>query len=180
VADKDALIEGYARGLFAVAEAEGALDEVADELFRFARTVEAEGALREALIDLSLPADRKKAVLAELLGERANRHTLNLLGFLVDQGRARDLSKIVDRLVALAAEQRRHVVAEVTAAVPLKAEQRTRLAEALSKATGREVEVKVLVDPGMIGGVVARVGDQVFDGSIRGRFREVREQLGSV
>lgn len=180
MADKDTLIEGYARGLFAVAEAEGALDDVADELFRFARTVEAESALRDALSDMSLPADRKKAVLAELLGERANPHTVNLLGFLVDQGRARDLGRIVDRLVALAAEQRSQVVAEVRTAVPLKADQRRRLADALSKATGREVELKVLVDPDMIGGVLARVGDQVFDGSIRGRFREVREQLGSV
>lgn len=175
---RDDLDEGYARALFSVAEAEGALEDVEDELFRFARTVESESDLREALTDPSLPADRKKAVLAEILGDRATPHTVNLLGFLVEQGRARDLVRIVERLVALAAERRERAVAEVRTAVPLDAAQQRRLVTALSKATGRKVELKVLVDPSVIGGVLARVGDQVFDGTIRGRLQEVREQLG--
>jgi F-type H+-transporting ATPase subunit delta len=174
------LVEGYARALFAVAEAEGALEKVEDELFRFARTLEAESGLRDALSDPALPVDRKEAVLDDLLGERANPHTVGLLKFLVQRGRARDLVRISERLVALAAEQRRRAVAEVRTAVPLDGDQQERLAAALSKASGRDVTLKVLIDPSVIGGVVARVGDQVFDGSIRGRFEDVRQQLGSV
>jgi F-type H+-transporting ATPase subunit delta len=180
VASKDRLVEGYARALFAVAQAEGALEDVEDELFRFARTMEAEGRLREALTDPALPPERKKAMLADLLGDRATPHTVNLLGFLVEQGRVRDLSRIVDRLVALAAEQRKRAVAEVRTAVQLTKEQQKRLAEALSKATGLDVELKVIVDESVLGGVVARVGDQVFDGTIRGRLEDAREHLGSV
>jgi F-type H+-transporting ATPase subunit delta len=126
VASKDRLVEGYARALFAVAQAEGALEDVEDELFRFARTMEAEGRLREALTDPALPPERKKAMLADLLGDRATPHTVNLLGFLVEQGRVRDLSRIVDRLVALAAEQRKRAVAEVRTAVQLTKEQQKR------------------------------------------------------
>jgi F-type H+-transporting ATPase subunit delta len=174
------LVEGYARALFAVAEAEGALEEVEDDLFRFARTLEAESDLRDALSDPALPVERKEAVLEDLLGERTNPHAVGLLKFLVQQGRARDLVRIAERLVALAAEQRRLAVAEVRTAVPLDGDQQERLAEALSKATGRDVALKVLIDPSLVGGVVARVGDQVFDGSIRGRFEDVRKQLGSV
>jgi F-type H+-transporting ATPase subunit delta len=174
------LVEGYARALFAVAQAEGALEDVEDELFRFARSLETQPRLRDALTDPALPVERKEAVLDDVLGDRANRHTVGLLRFLVQQGRVRDLVRIAERLVALAAEQRRLAVAEVRTAVPIDRERQERLAAALSKATGRDVTVKVLIDPSVVGGVVARVGDQVFDGSIRGRFEDIRQQLGSV
>jgi F-type H+-transporting ATPase subunit delta len=175
--ERDRLIRGYAQAMFAVAEAEGALEQVEDELYRFGKTIEGAPNLRDALTDPALPAERKRAVLGELLGERANPHTLALLGFLVDQGRSRDLERIVATLAEVAAERRRLVVAEVRTAVPLTKEQRTRLADALSRATGKDLDMKVLVDPALIGGVVARVGDQVFDGSVRRKLEMAREQL---
>jgi F-type H+-transporting ATPase subunit delta len=170
-------IRGYAEALFSVAEAEEALEVVEDELFRFARALEREQRLRDALTDPVLPAERKRAVLGDVLGERANPHTVNLLLFLVEQGRARDLPAIVDVLVALAAERRQAAVAEVRTAVPLDAEHRKRLADALGRATGKKVELKVVVDPSVVGGVVARVGDQVIDGTVRRRLELARERL---
>jgi F-type H+-transporting ATPase subunit delta len=163
-----------------VAEAEDALDEIEDELFRFARTLEREARLRDALTDPALPADRKRAVLVEVLGDRANPHTVNLLGFIVEQGRARELAAIVDEVVALAAERRQAAVAEVRTAIPLARDHRERLTEALEKATGKRIELKVVVDPSVVGGVVARVGDQVIDGSIRRRLELARERLSEV
>ena len=85
MARRDELINGYAQALFSVAESEEVLDDVEDELFRFARTVERQSKLREALTDIALPPERKRAVLADLLGEKANPHTLNLLAFVVDR-----------------------------------------------------------------------------------------------
>jgi len=180
VARKKEAIRGYAQALFSVAEAEGVLDEVSDELFRFSRTVEQQPELRQALTDPKLPAERKGAVLEDLLGERANTHTLNLLGFIVEQGRARELEAITSEFVELAAERRRHAVAEVRTAVPLDKERREKLAQALSEATGKDVELKVIVDPSIVGGIVARVGDQVIDGSIRRRLELARERLSEV
>jgi F-type H+-transporting ATPase subunit delta len=179
VARKEA-IRGYAEALFAVAEAEDALAEVSDELFRFARTVEQQPDLRKALTDPTLPSERKRGVLEDLLGERAHRHTLNLLGFIVEQGRARELEAIVDELVNLAAERRDRAVAEVRTAVALDKSRQERLARALSEATGKNVELKVIVDPSVVGGVVARVGDQVIDGSVRRRLELARERLSEV
>jgi F-type H+-transporting ATPase subunit delta len=173
-------IGGYAQALFSVAEAEDALDAVEDELFRFARALEKQQRLREALTDPALPAERKRAVLVDVLGERANPHTVNLLAFIVEQGRARDLGAIVDELVTLAAERRQAAVAEVRTALPLDAEHRKRLAAALEKATGKRIELKVVVDPDVIGGVVARVGDQVIDGSVRRRLELARERMSEV
>ena len=170
-------VRGYGQALFAVAEAEGALDAVEDELFRFARTVEREASLREALADPGLPADRKRAVLQDILGERANPHTVNLLGFVVEQGRARELAEIIDELVALAADRRRAAVAEVRTAVPLDDDRRRRLTDALERATGKRIEMKVVVDPAVVGGVVAQVGDQVIDGSVKRRLELARERM---
>jgi len=177
VPDRDALVQGYAQALFAVAEAEGELEQVEDELFRFGKNVLHEPELRQALTDPALPADRKKAVIEDLLGGRASRHTVTLLGFIVDQGRAKDLPRIIEAMAELAAERRRRAVAEVRTAVPLDAKRRDSLAKALSDATGKDVELKVLIDPSVIGGVVAQAGDQVFDGSIKRRLELAREQL---
>ncbi|MDQ4005831.1 MAG: ATP synthase F1 subunit delta [Actinomycetota bacterium] len=174
---RDDAIRGYAEAIFAVAEADGVLDQVEDELFRFARSLEREQRLREALTDPGLPLERKRAVLQDIAGERAIPQTVALLSFIVEQGRARDLTEIVDRVAALAAERRRAAVAEVRTAVPLDEEHRRRLIEALGGATGKTVELKVVVDPSVIGGVVARVGDQVIDGSIRRRLELARERM---
>ena len=180
MAATDRLTRGYAQALFAVAEAEGSLDDIEDELYRFARTLEGEPRLREALSDPGLPPDRKKSMLKDLLEKKASRHTVSIIGFLLEQGRAKDLPKIIDELADVAAERRRKAVAEVRTAVPLDEKHREGLAAALSRASGKDVELKVLIDPTVIGGVVSRVGDQVFDGSIRRKLQLAREQLGRL
>lgn len=177
MADRDALIRGYAEALFEIAEAEGELRIVEDELYAFAKALERHGEVREALHDPALPAENKKGLIRDLLGSRANPNTVNVLSFLIDQGRARDIEAIVETFARVAAERRARQLAEVRSAVPLDEAQRRRLAEALSRATGRAVEVKVVVDPSLIGGIVARVGDEIFDGSVRSRLAEARERL---
>jgi F-type H+-transporting ATPase subunit delta len=172
------LARGYAQALFQVAKAEGALEQVEDELFRFARTLENEARLREALTDPSLPAEHRARMVEELLGPKASPHTTNIVAFLVQQGRARELPKIIDSLVQLAAEERNKAVAEVRCATPLDAEQREKLKDAIARATGKQVELKVLVDASVIGGLLVRVGDQVFDGTVRRKLQMAREHIG--
>jgi len=180
MATRNEIVKGYAQALLAVAEAEDDLGTVENELFAFANVVERDGRLHEALTDPALPAENKRALVKDLLGDRANPHTVSILGFLIEQGRAKELGQIVDGLTELAAERRKHVVAEVRSAVPLTQERRKRLAEALSKATGKNVEITVVIDPAVIGGILARVGDEVFDGTVRTRLEDARERLGSV
>lgn len=173
-------IRGYAQALFSVAQAEDALEDVQDELFRFARALDQENQLRETLTDPALPIERKKAILQDILGTRASPHTVSIVGFLVEQGKTRDLTAIVDELVALASEQRDAAVAEVRTAVQLDDRHRDEIAKALEQATGKKVELKVVVDPSILGGVIARVGDQVIDGSIKRRLELARDQLSEV
>lgn len=173
------VVNGYARALYAAAEAEGVLPKVEGELYDFAKALEARTDLREALTDAAVPAERRTAVVGELLSERAHPTTVALVNFVIAAGRARDLTRIVEELSRVAAEERQHVLAEVRSAVPLDETRRTQLEGALSRATGRSVEVRVVVDPAVVGGAVARVGDEVFDGSIATRLREAKQQLGA-
>jgi F-type H+-transporting ATPase subunit delta len=180
VAERDAVVRGYAEALFAVAEAETETRLVEDQLYAFGKLVERDAGVRDALIDPALPVENKKALIGEVLGERANPLAVHLLGLIVELGRARELGRIVAEFVRVAAERRQHQVAEVRSAIPLDEARRTKLETALSKATGRKVEVKVVVDPSVIGGVVARLGDEVFDGTVRSRLRAVRQMLAGA
>ncbi|MEY2581365.1 MAG: F-type H+-transporting ATPase subunit delta [Ilumatobacteraceae bacterium] len=173
----DSRIEGYARGLFEIARAEGTIDEVEDELFRFARTYESNEELRNTLSDEQIPASKRLAIIEELLGGKVTPTTLHLISMVVGSGRARDLPAIVDKLVARASAAKNLEVAEVRTAVPLTPDQEIRLAAALANATGKEVNLKVVVDPSVLGGLVATVGDTVIDGSVRTRIEQLKSRL---
>jgi F-type H+-transporting ATPase subunit delta len=173
----DARIDGYARGLFEIARAEGTLDEVEDELFRFARSFESSDALRATLTDDMIPAAKRQAVVEDLLGGKATSTTTQLISMVVGSGRARDLPAIIDRLVQRASSAKNLEVAEVRSAVELSDDQKARLAAALANATGNPVNLKVVVDPSVLGGLIATVGDTVIDGTVRTRLDPVKSRL---
>ena len=167
----------YAEALFAVARAEGPLAEIEDELFRVAQVVKGNDELREKLADPHIPVATRQQVVIDLLGGKAQPTTTSLVSMVVGTGRIRDLPAIVDELVAMSAREGNKEVAEVRSAIALTDDQKSRLADALGKATGKQVEVKVIVDPSLKGGVVAQVGDTVIDGSIRRRLDQLRNAL---
>ena len=173
----DALVRGYAEALFRVVQAEGELDRVEDELYRFGKILESNHELKQALSDRSMERTQRLKILEELLHEKVSPHTLAMLTFVVEQERARHLPEILEELSRLAAEARESVVGEVRSAVPLDNKQQAALAKALSKATGKNVTVKVIVDPSVIGGISAKVGDTVIDGTVKRRLEQLKEQV---
>ena len=170
-------IESWAQALLEIAQAEGNLHEVEDELFRFARIVEGNDDLRGALANPGQPADRRAAIVDDLLENRSLQMTRAIAAFIVGSGRGHDLPAIVARFVELAAESREHEVAEVRSSVPLDDAQVQRLATALSRATKKTIEVRVVVDPTVLGGLVATIGDTVIDGTVRHRLDQLKETL---
>jgi len=170
-------VDAYAAALFEVARAEGALETVEDELFKVARTFEANEQLRSTLTDSVIPVERRLGIVEDLLGGRAAPITTALVSFVVAAGRGRDLPAIIDKLIERAAADRQQVVAEVRAAISLDAATIERLAAALSTATGKSVTVKAIVDPSVLGGVIARIGDTVLDGSVRHRLDQLKEAI---
>ena len=170
-------VDAYASALFSIAKVEGALETVEDELFKVARTFEANEKLRSTLTDAVIPVERRVGIVEDLLGGRATPITTALVSFVVAAGRGRDLPAIIDSLVERAAGDRKQVVAEVRAAIALDAATVERLAAALSTATGKSVSVKAVVDPSVLGGIVARIGDTVLDGSVRHRLDQLKEAI---
>ena len=164
----------YAEALFGVARTEGNLAEVEDELFRFARTLEANDELRTTLSDAQLPVSRRQQIVEDLLGGRASSTTTALVSMVVGTGRSRDLPGIIDELVKLSAAEGNKEVAEVRSAVDLTDDQKQRLAAALEAKTGKKIELKVIIDPTVLGGLVAQVGDTVIDGSIKSRLQQLK------
>jgi F-type H+-transporting ATPase subunit delta len=170
-------VDVYAQALLDIVTSEGHLDDVEDELFRFARIIEGNDDLRLALANPGMPLDRRAAIVDELLENRALPITRAIATFVVGAGRGHDLPAIVNKFVELAAQTREHAVAEVRSAVPLDESQQRRIEEALSRATGKRVEVKVIVDESVLGGIVATVGDTVIDGTVRHRLDQLKEQI---
>jgi F-type H+-transporting ATPase subunit delta len=172
--DLDALA---AEAVFAAADRAGDLERVEDEVFRFSRIYAQAGELRQALTDPVLPLDAKQAVAAELLTGKASDETLLLVRQLIARGRAHDLDRALAGMAAMAAARRGRVVAEVRSAVELDEGRRQRLAAALQEAVGRPVELHLVLDPTVVGSLAVRVGDELYDGTVRRQLETARERL---
>ena len=177
MADVDQTVEGYARGIYLVARAEGAVDRVEDELYRFARAFEANPDLGRQLGDQQIDIATRLGIITDLLQGKAHPQTIAALMYIVQSERARQLPAIADTVVSLAAGSRRSSVAEVRSAIPLDDEQVRRLSASLQQSTGGPVEVKVVIDPDVVGGIVVRMGDTVIDGTVARRLAELRTAM---
>ena len=170
-------IEAYASALFEIAQADGTLALVEDELFRVARAFESNEQLRNTLSDSTIPADRRQQVAEQLLGAKASNTTTQLVSLVIGSGQVRDLPAIVDSLVKRASSEKQQEVAEVRSAVALSDDQKTRLTAALTKVTGKPVNLKVVIDPSVLGGLVAVVGDEVIDDTVRTRLDQLKTRI---
>ena len=168
-------VSSYAEALVAVAQAEGDLAATEDELFAVAQALAGSDELREVLSDRNIPAARRQQIVEDLLGGQAGDATVALVSMVVGAGRAGDLVRIIEAAVERSAGLRNKALAEVRSAVALSDDQQQRLAQALRRATGKDVTVKVIVDPTVMGGLVTRIGDEVIDGSVRARINQLRE-----
>jgi F-type H+-transporting ATPase subunit delta len=163
--------------LLAAAEGEGALDDVEDELFRFGRIVDREPALRAALTDSGVPAERRLPLLRTLLEGKTRPATARLLERALTDPVGRSFDRALEDVVVLAAGRRDQVLAVVRVADPLTEEQTRRMTDALTRSAGRQVRLQVEVDPTVLGGAVVDMGDEVVDGSIARRLDSARRRL---
>ena len=187
LADSDALLgrsvtrdrlDGYVTAMVADAEAAGrSLSTIEEELYRFSQVVDESTDLSRALTDRDQPAAVRAGLVSDLLSRRADPATTRLAAYPARIGRARDYAENLAWLVQRVAAERGRRVADVRSAVALDEDQRRRLADALGAATGRPVEVRVTVDPDLIGGFVATVGDTLVDASVRHRLERMKDLI---
>lgn len=169
--------KAYAMAIAAVARAEGELAKVQDELFSLSRTLGGSEELLSTLTDTQVPVARRQQIVEDLLAGKVSKSTAATVSMVVAAGRARDLTGIADELVALGAAEGGRDVAVVRSAIDLTDDQKARLASALQQAVGKPVDVRVVIDPSVLGGLVAQVGDTVIDGSVRRRLDLLKQAI---
>jgi F-type H+-transporting ATPase subunit delta len=172
----DALELGGISALLAEAQDEGDLDELEDGLFRFARVVEGDPELRDALNDRGAPVEARQRLVEALLADQVGAPTLRLARQAVT-GRHRSVVNALAEMQRLAAARRERLVAVVRVARPLSDELRERLVAALTARFGRDLQINVIVDPEVLGGVRVTVGDQVVDGTVSAKLAEAHRRL---
>ena len=171
----------YAKALFDVAVAEKAdLAKIDQDLTAVAELVESNKDLARTASSAGVP-DAARRALIETVADRlaVAPQVKKLLVMLVEKRAlvmAKDLAESYqERLLA----HQNIVRAQVTSAAPLTPEKQQALADSLSKATGKKIELSVSVDPELLGGVVARIGSTVYDGSVKTQLQRMRQELSS-
>jgi F-type H+-transporting ATPase subunit delta len=168
----------YATALMALAEQQGSLDAVRSSLRDFAATWEQNRDLRSLFENPIVSTEIRRQVLRDIAAESdMNPLVRDTLLLVADRRRLQYFQEIADAFEALAEKRAGHVRAEVVTATELPKEYFDGLQRTLEQATGKQVVLTTRVDPSIIGGVVTRVGDSVYDGSVQYRLTELRDEL---
>ncbi len=171
----DEKIQGYAQAILAVASAESNGAQVEDEIYRFSQVLQSSEELKSTLSDASIPSARRQQIVEDLLDGQVTQTTVALVSMVVAAGMGSYIKAIADKVVGLGAESRDKAVAEVYSVVDLSSDQQQRLAAALKSATGKDVEMKIIIDESVMGGLLVQIEDEVIDGTVRTRLKQLRE-----
>ena len=168
----------YAKALFMLAREERCTREIRSELEGFATLLRENAELRDSLLTPLHPADERKAVVSAVFERTAASALLRKFClYLIDQRRLLDFETIEQEFARLADEEAGLTTAYISSASPLDERRKDRLRRALSMQTGQEVRLETEIDPGLIGGAIAKVGDRIFDGSLRTQLAQLRATL---
>lgn len=172
------VVEPYAQALMSVARNNNLTEQFGEDIRSLLNLIQNSNELRDFLANPFVQAEDKKAVLQRVLGE-ANPYLRNFLMLLVDRRRILLLEDICRQFLAILRQLNQTVLAEVISAVELTEAQQQSVREKVVEMTNaRQVEIDTKIDPDLIGGVIIKVGSQVFDASIRGQLRRLSLRLG--
>ena len=177
----DDLVEGIeslaAFIVFAIADANGELDRVENDIFSFGYAVEVNPELQMALTNPAFSSELKAGVVHDVLGGRSANGSAVLLEHTAANLRGRRVDVALNNLSDVAASLRNRIVAEIRVAISLSDEQEKRLSNVLARIAGQQVSLNVVVDTSIVGGVSVRLGDDVIDGSVSTRLEQARRTL---
>lgn len=167
----------YAKALFEVAKESKQLERVEQDLEHIIETVYADEAIATFLNHPQITADDKKKIIADSVGANLIPITKNLFMQLIDNKRQNELTNIYSEYSKLANEDRGIVEAEVRTISELGAQELDKLSQSLAKEYGKEIRLKNVIDPSIIGGVVINVGDKVYDGSLKTKLNVMKRTI---
>ncbi|HXL21050.1 MAG TPA: ATP synthase F1 subunit delta [Candidatus Dormibacteraeota bacterium] len=168
----------YANALADIALAQGAAEPAAKQLADFGGAYAESAELRNFLASPAVGREAKHGVIEKILARLgASRIIRNFLFVIVDHRRTAIVPEIVERFQEVIRQRQGIAEAEVRSAVELNAAQKAELAGMLARLTGKRVETRYALDAALLGGAVVRIGDTVYDGSLRHRLDEMRTRL---
>ncbi|MCX7808049.1 MAG: ATP synthase F1 subunit delta [Deltaproteobacteria bacterium] len=168
----------YAKALFSLASEVGEVARIEKELDEFVETLKVHHELRSVLENPAISTTAKKRIVSSVLAQMGcHRHLISTVKLLLDRRRFGILTQLQSQYKALARQEEGHLQAEVVTAVELPEAYYAQIQEVLSLASNRKVSLIKRIDPSLIGGVVVRVGDAVFDGSIRSRLNGIKQEI---
>jgi len=174
----NAIARRYAKALIQVAAEQGTVEQYYSELEAFSQALVPGAEAAEFFEAPSYGIEAKREIVKELASRLNVSMTIrDFLLLLLDKKRLDQLDAILESYRSFADEAAGILRSDVTSAVPLSEEQVAELRTALEKATGKKVVLSVSADPQLIGGVVTRIGDKVFDGSIRTQLTKIQDIL---
>jgi F-type H+-transporting ATPase subunit delta len=172
------LARRYARAVLEIGSANGNLDKLGADLRALAKAMHDSAELVTVLTNPAIRrADRRRVIDGLLQAVGATPHSKNLVYLLLDGERMGSLEAISREVDSMIEAKSGRMTAEVTSAKPLDPEQLGQITAALEKLSGKKVAVTKREDPSLLGGVVAKLGDTVYDGSLRTQLRTLRDEL---
>lgn len=172
------LARRYAKAVFEIGAAQGNLEKLGSDLRTLGKAMKDSPELAPTLASPAIRRGDRRNILAGLLGAiQAHAMTSNLVNLLLDGERLSSLPAISRELDAMIEAKAGRVVAEVTSAKPLDPSQLSQITAALEKLSGKQITIVKREDPELLGGVVAKLGDIVYDGSLRSQLRTLQGEL---
>lgn len=175
---KGAVAKRYAQALFEVGKEKGFLDQFQTDLEDVSKVLP-HAALAKSMANPKISFSTKQDLVRRFLGDR-NPYFASFVDLLISRERASFIEQIRDSYQRLLNAERGVEIAEVTTAVPLAENDQERMAQRLSEITGKKVILKMKVDPAILGGLVARIGDRVLDGSVISKLKALRAELSGA
>ena len=174
------LARRYAQALFLSSQEKDLLDQVEAELKMVVGTIEGNDDLAQIMDRDLVSPEKKKEILEKLFSGKISSQTMSFLKLVLDKRREKHLQEMLVEYVALADTARNMLEAEVKTAAELSPQQQETLKQGLSAFSGKEIRLKIEVDPSLLGGVMIKIGDKVYDGSARRQLQSLRKRLESV
>lgn len=167
----------YAEAFFDIARENNKIDEFQVELEKVVQAINEVDNLKDYMAHLLIPAAAKKDIIRQLFADQLSPVTLNFIMMIVDKKRESYIEVIVEEYKDMADESRNIAKVDLIAAKEVPDEDVKFLAEKLSASTGKTVQLKLKVDPALLGGVKLRMGDQIIDGTVAKKLEMLKEQL---
>ena len=174
------LARRYAQALFLSSQEKDLLDQVEVELKMVVGTIEGSSELAQIVGRDLIPPEEKKKIVEKLFSGKISSQTMNFMKLVFNKRREKHLQEMLVEYVVLADTARNMLEAEVKTAAELSPQQQEAVKRGLSAFSGKEVRLKIEVDPSLLGGLMIKIGDKVYDGSARRQLQSMRKRLESV